>query len=380
MAETLAEKLVRQVNKSQGEQTAYLAKDMPRRGGISSGSLALDYAIGPIGGFPVDRCIELFGPESSGKTTLALMGIANFLDAQPRRGALILDTEHKMESDRLTMLLGVERMKRVVVTYPDHIEQAQDIYTELVPGGDIAVALLDSIGGSPTKAVGEKSAEDGDFGNAKAVTRFARIAGGMAHKYECLTVGINQMRENLKPNDHSLNTPGGKGWKHACMLRIYLRKGKGKMPYDIGNDTVDAGNTVAGRIYKNHLGGIEGREFSYWFYNMAIPGHPIGVDQTEETVRLSTALGVVGRSGGWYSHDLLPGGKVNGLPRLIEAVAADEKVRKGIAALTMAALRDIEPEKVVAQLDVESAVAEVEAMVANPLTVGNVLHRGESIA
>jgi recombination protein RecA len=374
MAETLAEKLVKQVNKSQGEQTAYLAKDMPRRGGISSGSLALDYAIGPIGGFPVDRCIELFGPESSGKTTLALMGIANFLDAQKNRGALILDTEHKMESDRLTMLLGTDRMKRVVVTYPDHIEQAQDIYTELVPGGDICVALLDSIGGSPTKAVAEKSAEDGDFGNAKAVTRFARIAGGMAHKYECLTIGINQMRENLNPKDHSLNTPGGKGWRHACMLRVYLRKGKGKMPYVIGNDTVDAGNTVAGRIYKNHLGGIEGREFSYWFYNMAIPGHPIGVDQTEETVRLSTALGVVTRQGGWYYHDLLTGGKVNGLPRLIEAVAADEALRKGIAELTMKALRTVEPDEVVAAVDVESTI------VADPLTVNNVLHRGESIA
>lgn len=377
MPQTLAEKLVAQVNKKQGEGTAMLARDMPVRGGISSGSLALDYAIGPVGGFPRDRVMEIFGPESSGKTTLALMAIGNFLDAQPTRGALILDTEHKMTYDRVKMMIGAERAQRVVVTYPDHIEQAQDIYTELVPSGDIAVTLLDSIGGSPTAAVLDKSAEDGDYGNAKAVTRLARIAGGMAHKYECCTIGINQLRDNMDPKSHALNTPGGKGWRYHCMLRIYVRPGKGKDYLQIGNDTVTAGNTIAGRIYKNHLGGIEGREFSYWFYNTPTPGHPFGVERTEETVRLSTALGVVLKSGGWYSHPSLPGGKVNGLPRLTEAVAANEALRAEIAQATMEALHEIDnADDVVAAFDADGLVEDVAA---NPLTAGNIFHRGEAI-
>lgn len=338
---SLADKLVVDLRKDFGEKSAYLAKDIPRRGGISSGSLALDHAIGPLGGLPRDRCAEFFGPESSGKTTLGLLAIRNFLDAQPRRGALILDTEHKLDSDRIRQLLGDERRKRLVVTYPDHIEEAQDIYTHpsLVSSGDIAIVLLDSIGGSPTKAVGEKSAEEGDFGNAKAVTRFARIAQGMAHKNECLTIGINQMRENFKPNDHSLNTPGGRGWKHACMLRVYLRTGKGRINILMGSDIVAVATTVAGRVYKNHLGGIEGREFSYWFYNTAYDGKPVGVDQAEEIERLAVATGVITRNRGWYYHDALPGGKVNGKDKLSTTLNADDALRKTLADATLEALR-----------------------------------------
>lgn len=375
--QTLAESLVADLNKSFGENTAYTAQTMPRRGGISSGSLALDYAIGPIGGFPRDRVMEIFGPESSGKTTLALMAIGNFLDAQPARGALILDTEHKLTEERLRMLLTDEHIKRLVVTYPDHVEQAQNIYTKLVPTGDIAIALLDSIGGSPNKTMVARDAEDADYGNAKAVTRFGKIATGHSHKYECCTIGINQLRDNLNPNDHSLITPGGKGWKFNCMLRIYVRPGKGKFSIQVGNDTVTAGYTVAGRIYKNHLGGIEGREFSYWFYNTPTGTKRIGVDQGEEVTRLSTALGVVTRQGGWYYHDAFPGGKVNGLPRLIALVDEDAALRKVISEQTYARLRDPEAEDAIAANDVET-IEELRETIENPLTRGNILHRGDA--
>jgi len=337
---TLAEQLVKQVRKEFGEKAAFLAKDIPNRSGVSSGSIALDYAIGPLGGMPRDHCVEFFGPESSGKSTLGLMCVANNLDFHTERGALILDTEHKMTEERLTQLLGPERMKRVVVAYPDHIEHAHDMYTALVPSGDIGVVMLDSIGGAPVKKATEDSAEKANFGNAKAVTAFARMAGGHSHKYECLTIGINQLRENLDPRSHALITPGGKGWKHACMLRVYLRKGKGRVSMVMGNDTVDVGYTVAGRIHKNHLGGIEGREFTYWFYNAPYQGKTIGVDQAEEVERLSTATGVVTRNGGWYVHEGLPDGKVNGKERFTEALNANPALRATLAEATLAALRN----------------------------------------
>lgn len=368
----MAEGMVKDINKKFGEGNAYMASDIPSRGGISSGSLSFDFAIGPMGGLPRDRCVEYFGPESSGKTTLALLNIATFLDAQPKRGALILDTEHKLDLDRLHSLLG-PRMERVVVTFPDYIEDAQDIYTTLVPRGDIAITLLDSIGGAPTKAVLEKSAQEGDYGNAKAVTRFARIAQGMSHKYECLTIGVNQVRDNMSANSHEIITPGGKGWKHACSLRTYLRKGKGKMPKIIDGDTVNIGTTVAGRIYKNHLGGIEMREFTYWFYNVATEEFGFGVDQGEETSRLSIATGVVAKSGGWFKHEALPGGQINGQPNLIEYLRVNPEPRAIIAAATLAALR-VDPEAAVKiapkEMTEQEPVVEEPQLGRNPLKEG----------
>lgn len=351
---SLADKLVADVRKEFGEKSAYLAKDIPHRGGIASGSMALDYAIGPMGGLPRDRVMEFFGPESSGKSTLGLLAIANSLDAQPKRGALILDLEGKMQEDRIRQLLGVERMKRTVVLYPDYIEQAHDMYMALVPSGDIAFAMIDSIGGAPSKRATEESAESPGFGAAKAITAFARQSGIYANKYECATLGINQLRENLKINSHELITPGGKGWKHHCALRVYLRKGKGRMSVKMGDDTVDVGYTVAGRVIKNHVGGIEGREFSYWFYNAPYQDKGIGVDIGEEVERLATATGVVERGGGWYKHEGLPGGQVQGKEKFTAALNADAALRKALADATMAALREVpevdltgpDPEKV----------------------------------
>lgn len=339
---SLADKLVADVRKEFGEKSAYLAKDIPQRGGISSGSLALDYAIGPLGGMPRDFVVELFGPESSGKSTLGMLTIANFLHAQPTRGALILDLEHKLTEPRLRQLLGDERMKRTVVLYPDYIEQAHDMYMQLVPSGDICVAMLDSIGGAPGKKAVEDSAEQANYGTAKAITNFAKQSGIYAHKYECLTIGINQQRDNLDPRSHALVTPGGRGWKHHCMLRVYLRKGKGRMSAQRGNDTVDVGHEVTGRIIKNHLGGIEGREFTYWLYSAPYPeaNKEVGVDQAEEIERLATATGVVARSGGWYKHPGLPKGQVNGKPAFTAALDADPGLRQVLAEATLAALKD----------------------------------------
>lgn len=341
MSNKMVASLVKDIRKQFGEDAVYPASEIPSRGGITSGSLAFDYAIGPMGGLPRDRCIEFFGPESSGKTTLGLLAIAQFLDAQPQRAALILDLEHKLDLDRMTALLG-SRMERVIVTFPDYIEEAQDIYTMpvAVPSGDIAITLLDSIGGAPNKSMTERSATEVDYGNAKMVTRFGKIAQGHSHKYECATIGINQIRDNFNPNDHSINTPGGKGWKHNCSLRVYLRKGKGRQNMSIAGETVVVGHTVAGRIYKNHLGGIEGREFSYWIYNVPTAEYGFGVDQGEETSRLSVATGVVQRNGGWLYHDALPGGKINGQYALTALMRVDAEARVKIAAQTIEALRE----------------------------------------
>ena len=108
-----------------GAESVMMASDIPVRPRISSGSLALDFAIG--GGMPTDRIVEVAGAEGCGKTSLALLTMQQFLDAQPDRGALILDVEHKLSADWVEQLIGAERMKRVILAWPDTAEQGTDL-------------------------------------------------------------------------------------------------------------------------------------------------------------------------------------------------------------------------------------------------------------
>src|SRR5262249_37947632 len=130
------------LEKDYGPESIMFATDIPVRPRISSGSLALDFAM--CGGLPTDRCVGVAGAERTGKTALALLAMQNFLDAQPDRGALILDTEHKLSSEWVEQLIGSQRMKRVILAWPDHAEQATDIYVKAVKTGDISFVLFDS--------------------------------------------------------------------------------------------------------------------------------------------------------------------------------------------------------------------------------------------
>lgn len=181
-----------------GEDTIMRAVDIPKRPGIPSGSLALDFAVG-FGGMPQDRVIEISGKESSGKTTLALMIMTHFLDAQtdPSRGALVLDLEHKLTADWLEYLVGSDRMERIIYIQPDHAEQATNIYKTAVRSGQVCFALYDSIAGAPTKRRNDDAEVAGYGGNAGAITEFARSAANLSAKYVCLTVGINQTRDDF---------------------------------------------------------------------------------------------------------------------------------------------------------------------------------------
>src|ERR1700742_2897201 len=113
------DKLYEDLQKEFGADTIMRAVDIPKRPGIPSGSLALDFAVG-FGGMPQDRVIEISGKESSGKTTLAIMIMTHFLDANPDRAALFLDLEHKLTADWLEYLVGTERMQRIIYIQPDH--------------------------------------------------------------------------------------------------------------------------------------------------------------------------------------------------------------------------------------------------------------------
>jgi recombination protein RecA len=331
-------KLRDQLVTSYDARSVMMASDMPRHPRYSTGSLSLDFATG-VGGWPSDRLIEVFGTESCGKTTLGLLGMSNFLDAQPKRCALVLDTEHKLDIDWLATLVGADRLEnRVIYLQPDDIEQATQMYKEAVASGLVCFTLFDSIASSTTRK-SVQSDKDEMTGNAKAMARFAPIMGAFSAKYQCCTFAVNQTREDIA-GFHRILTPGGRAPKHAAALRVYLKQGKGEIIEEINGEKVKVGYPVVAKIVKNQVGGIEGRTCQYWFMNVATDKWGFGVDQTEEISRLGLITGVIERKGGWYYHEDLPGGKILGADILAKQVKADPGLRQKLTATIMARLSE----------------------------------------
>ena len=319
-------KLKREMTKEFGERSVVFANEIPDFQVVSTGSLALDYAIG-IGGFPHNRVIEIGGEEGTGKTTLSLITIANFLDRFPEKGAAIIDMEHRLTSSWIARLIGSERAERTLVLWPDSAEQSTDMYVDCVSSGAVSVVLYDSVGGAPSQRVTNKSATIGEMGgNALPMSRLAKFSSIYSDKYDVLTIFINQEREDMT-GYMRYTTPGGRALKHAYSLRLRLRKGKEKFSEKVGGEDLQVGYSVRAQIVKNSLGPPH-RECYYLFYNVPTEKYGFGIDTLEETVRLGVVTGVVTQTGGgWYEHVSLPGGKVRGQAGLIEEVRSSPAVR-----------------------------------------------------
>ena len=307
-----------------GEDAVMMASDIPIRPPVSSGSLALDFACG-VGGFPSDRVIEIAGAEGTGKTTLALLTLKNFLDADKTRGALILDTEHKLESAWVEQLIGTERMARVILAWPNSAEEATNVYVKAVSSGQISIVIFDSIGGSPTVRRNEDATVAGFGGNSLAITEFARAAAGHSQRYHCLTIGINQVRADMSGYNRHM-VPGGRGWLHACALRIQLKKGKGTISEKLNGEDIQVGYQVVGKVVKSGIS-APGRTAFWWFMNVPTEKYGFGVDTLDEIIRLSVLTGVIERKGAWYNHPSLPGGKIMSQDRLTDHIRGDENLR-----------------------------------------------------
>lgn len=344
----LTRSLVTQMQDAFGADSVMLASDMPSRPAITSGSLALDFATG-IGGLPPDRLIEISGKEGTGKTALALLSMANVLDANPKRVALILDLEHKIDRDWLITLVGQERADRTILSWPDTAEDATNYYRKMVGGdgkkiapGQVCFAMFDSIGGAPTSRRNEDATVASWGGNSLAIGEFARSAAGLAHKHVCQTIGINQVRADMS-GYNQLIVPGGHAWLHAVSLRLWLKKGKGKATEKVNNEEMQVGYEVACKVVKNGLG-PPWRTASWWFYNVATEKYGFGIDTLEEIVRLGTLTEVIERRGGWYHHPGLPADKgdhkVLGRDVLIAYLRDNPEAQKVISADVMDRLKN----------------------------------------
>jgi recombination protein RecA len=328
-------KLKRDLTKQYGEDSVLFAAEMPDFEIVSSGSLALDFATG-ISGLPHNRVIEIVGPEGVGKTSLAFLMIKSFLKNYPDKGVVVCDLEHRVTKSWMESLIGSEFLERVILLWPDSAEDATDMFKETVKSGLVSLFLYDSIGGSPSQRVTDKSATIGNIGgNAQAMTRFSQFAAIYSHKYGTLTVCVNQIRDDISGYNR-LITPGGHGLKHAYSLRIWLKPGKDKFYDMIDGDKVQVGSVITAKIIKNSLAAPY-KSSNYIFYHTPCK-YGFGIDTIEETIRLGILTDVVHKAGRWFNHPLLPGGQVGSSADLLEVIRSDENIRDAIVKEIMTSL------------------------------------------
>ena len=254
---------------------------------IPTGSLALDAALG-IGGVPKGRIIEIFGPESSGKTTVALHILA---EAQKRGGEVaFIDAEHALDPV-YAEALGVD-VDNVLVSQPDTGEQALEITEALVRSNAIDVVVVDSVA-----ALVPKSEIEGDMGashvglQARLMSQALRKLAGVISKSNCVAIFINQLREKvgvLYGNPET--TTGGRALKFYASVRIDIRKTD-----TIKNGSEIVGNSVKCKIVKNKVA----PPFKVATFDIM---YGEGISKGGELVDLGVEFGILKKSGAWFSY------------------------------------------------------------------------------
>jgi recombination protein RecA len=312
-----------QIDKQYGKGSVMLlgANQVQKLDVVSTGSMLINQAIG-IGGFPRGRVIEIFGPEASGKTTLAVHAIAQ---AQKAGGiCAFIDAEHAMDPLHVARL-GVD-VKELIISQPDYGEQALDIAEMLIRSGAVDLLVIDSVAALVPKAELEGDMGDSHMGlQARLMSQALRKLTPVVHKSKTVLIFINQVRQNINamPFAPKETTTGGNALKFYSSIRLEVRR-----VASLKKDDVHFGNRVAVKVVKNKVAAPFKRvELDLLFTE--------GISHELDILDAAIANSIIVQSGSWFAFEgeKIAQGREQALAYLKENPKVTDKIEKALYVL-----------------------------------------------